>query len=164
MQFLIVFSAGHISAISNLTLYPMIFQKFYNVFPLSLRYLISFELISKHLCCQFQLAGTHWSILAHSCIPWTLGGDFPPAVTWCWWSNGWDDPVEMGVMPPWMIPICCVQGVEHYLVVPLNKNGIKQTLWPRIGINREIKNPPAKDNTFEKVEATNMIRHDPLNL
>lgn len=46
--------------------------------------------------------------------------------------------MEMRVVPPWIFPICCVHGVEHYLVVPLNTNGMKQTLWPRIGISREI--------------------------
>lgn len=138
MQVSIVFSAGRRNVISNhLRHFIQWFCK-RSILCLCFIKAICHLKFPKHLFCQFQWAGTLCSVLAHSCIPWTLG-DFPSAVTWCWWSNGRDDPVETGVVPPWIFPICCVQGVEHYLVVPLSRNGIKQTLWPMIGISREIK-------------------------
>lgn len=102
-------------------------------------------------CCQFQWAGTLCSVLAHSCIPWTLGGDLLSAVTWCWWSNGRDDPVETGVVPPWIFPICCVQGVEHYLGALEQERDQTNSVTKDIGINRGIKRREAKDNAFEKV-------------
>lgn len=105
------------------------------------------HLFAAAICSDLAHSGASWLSPA---FLWTLGRDLLSAVTWCWRSNGWDDPVETGVVPPWIFPICRVQGAAHYLVVPLKGNGMKQVLWARIAKNRRIRACKAKDKRFKK--------------
>lgn len=138
VKLLTAFYTGHSNYITNMIFYQWFFKK--SVFCLfSLRdtsYLLSKFLntfawrssnVAHRVYWLFTAFLKHFREISHQQSP-DVGG-----------SNGWDNPVEIGIVPPLIIPICCVQAIEHYLVMSLNRNEINKTLLSRIRMKREIK-------------------------
>lgn len=78
-------------------------------------HLMSLLSISRHLWCQLQCSLV--TELAHVAASWLALAFLNPVLETSHQQspdvgapNCWDDPVEMGVVPPWISPICCLLG------------------------------------------------------